>query len=177
MHACHWFGFMFRVDPHACCRFAHTDLTRVPACLGMTADATWPSAHGCMWWERGCSSLFPCLLKPACAFSIPPTANLTARANLFPMTTSHTPTCPHSKTRTHTHFVNQCVSSGWCFFQWNLMNSAAVDQYLVRSCLRRRFRQTRVNFARVACGPSAPPPTLHTDKHESNWQGESYPNP
>lgn len=40
-----------------------------------------------------------------------------------------------------------------------------------------KIQQTRVNFARVARGPSAPPPTLHTDKHESNRHGESYPNP
>lgn len=83
----------------------------------------WHAAHGYMQRELGCSSclclLFLCLLKPACVFliffisPIPPTAILTARASLFPTITSHTPTCTHWWTHTHTLPVMFVLQSAW----------------------------------------------------------------
>lgn len=172
-------------DPHAYCRLAYCSVhiwnyTRVPACSGMIAR-TWRYMAQYTWlrivgaWIRACvylylcvcacvckgppmSSPFPCLLKPACAFSMPPTANLTAQANLFLMTTSHTPTCPHSQTHTRVAGTSWISVSHQnvrvCIFSQTWLNQLRWINIWCKSCLHKwSVRHVWTSH------------TLHADRH------------
>lgn len=82
-------------------RDAHETQThkRAPACFGMIAR-TWRYMAQCTWLyiQQGCWP--PCMCVFACAFSTPPTTNLTAWDDLFLMA------CPHSQTHTVSHQNN-----------------------------------------------------------------------
>ena len=115
---------------------------------------------------------FPCLFKPACAFSIPPTANHATQANLFLMTTSHTPTCKQTLCESA-----GLISTGLCLCVFHLTNlSGSISGDAAELLPPQMIRRTNMGSVSVACRPLSSS-TLHTDKCDSSRQGESCLNP
>lgn len=179
MHACRPFGFMslphsWHRDPHACCRFAHMSLTRVPACLRndcrgsvhMAACGESAAAALCLhaYWSQHVLFRYhpPQISQPGLICS---------RWQHHTLLHARIHKCVH----THTSWIS--VSHRGDVFSVKLDELGCRGSIFGALLPPQKIRQTRANFARAACGPSAPPPTLHTDKHESNRHGESCPNP
>ena len=141
MHACRPFGFMslphsWHRDPHACCRFAHMSLTRVPACLRNDCRG---SVHMAACGESAAAAL--CLhayWSQHVLFRYHP-PQISQPGLICSRWQHHTLLHARIHKCVHTHTLRESVCLiGVMFFQWNLMNLAAEDQYLVHSCLRRR---------------------------------------